>query len=221
MTPPLAAWGLSGDIVPLTGGHRNTALRVGTHVLKTTRRSEAALHWLGPVQDVAARCGLFAPRLIPSLSGTLCVEGWTCEPFCEGTETPPDDIAGQVAALHKRGHDLPQRPGFASARDLVSADRGGDIDLAEMPRDLVKALRAQWAQLERPETAIHADLNPTNILRDADGRVTLVDWDEARRDVALFDLADPSHPARRAWEIACCWQIEPERARHLAHLFAV
>ncbi|WP_299724876.1 phosphotransferase [uncultured Tateyamaria sp.] len=221
MNPPLAAWDLSGDARPLPGGHRNTVLRVGNHVLKTTRRSEAALRWLEPVQTGAATCGLYAPRLLPSRDGSLNVEGWTCEPYCAGVPTSPCDIAGNMRDFHALGGDIPQRPGFASARDLLERDAGGDVDLSAMPGELAASLRAVWSDLAGAETAIHADLNPSNILRDADGRVTLIDWDEARRDVTLFDSADAAHPARQAWEVACCWHIEPDRARTLAHLFSL
>ncbi|WP_223428598.1 phosphotransferase [Tateyamaria pelophila] len=216
MTPSLGAWGLSGDLRPLPGGHRNRVLRVGNYVLKTSRRSEAALQWLGDVQDVAATCGLDSPRLIRSAQGTLKVQGWTCEPFCDGVETSPSDIFPQITAFHLHVARLPQRPVFASASDLLTGTSGADIDLSVMPTDLVQRLRDAWSQLPTQQVTVHADLNPSNILRDVHGAVTLIDWDEARRDASIFDLGDVTEPARLAWEIACCWQIEPEHARALA-----
>ena len=216
MTPPLAAWGVAGDAIALPGGHRNTVLRVGPYVFKTTRRSEAALLWLDPVQDIAARCGLHAPHLIPSQAGALKVDGWTCEPFCEGVETARDEIIEQIGTFHRLATHIPQRPEFCSSWDLLDRDTSADIDLSVMPADLVAQLRRTWRDVAEVRTVIHADLNPSNVLTDTQGRITLIDWDEARVDAPVFDLGDMSEPARVAWEIACCWQIEPAHARKLA-----
>lgn len=225
MTPPLGAWRLSGNAQPLPGGHRNLVLRVGDHVMKTTRRSEAALRWLGPVQDIAAHHGLLAPRLIPSVSGALNVDGWTCEPYRPGIPTPPAQVASAVAALHVTARNVLPRPDCPSSRQLQIKNTGGDIDLTTMPRNLVAQLRAAWANLPEDQTAIHGDLNPSNILTQEDGCIVLVDWDEARRDSPAFGHAmwsddKPTHSrAATAWEIACCWHLEPDRARDLAQTF--
>lgn len=218
------AWGLTGTPVPLPGGHRNTVLRVGDHVLKTTRRSEAAMEWLLPVAGLAANCGLNMPSPIRATSGVIVVEGWTCELFCPGTPTSPTDIADRMVSFHHVAAGMPQRDGFLSARALLANATGGDIDLSVMPPDLVSKLRAAWTHLPDTQTAIHSDLNARNILTANDGTVTLIDWDEARRDAPLFDTATwsgtPDSRAALAWEVASCWQIEPARARQLAQLFS-
>ncbi|WP_299597788.1 phosphotransferase [uncultured Tateyamaria sp.] len=226
MTPPLGAWGLTGQPVPLPGGHRNAVLRVGQHVLKSTRRSEAAIGWLLPVARHAEVCGLKVPAPLRSSLNTFVVDGWICEPFCAGGPTPPKAIADKITHLHSTAADLPQRDGFASARDLLTAQSGGDIDLAEMPPDLVVQLRAAWSAISLETTHVHGDLNPNNILTDTDGTVTLIDWDEARRDHPLFDTATWSEAqtpiikrAALAWEIACSWLLEPAHARMLASSF--
>lgn len=226
MTPPLGAWGLTGTPVPLPGGHRNMVLRVGDHVLKSTRRSEAAIAWLLPVAECAFAAGLNVPVPRRSVRGSLVFDGWTCEPFWPGTPTPPADISDRMSRFHASAQDLPQRHGFASAHDLLTCTKGGDVDLGAMPPALVSRLRSAWAQIEGNSTIVHGDLNATNILTAPDGTVALVDWDEARRDNPLFDAvtwSDPVPPeatrASMAWEIACSWQVEPEHARRVAQLF--
>jgi aminoglycoside phosphotransferase (APT) family kinase protein len=121
----------------------------------------------------------------------------------------------------------PQRPGFASARQLLTQDRGGDVDLAATPQPVANLIREAWLPvLDGSECTVHGDLGAGNILVD-DDRVALIDWDEARVDVPAFDYAHlpPDVPVpvagRRsdivtagvAWETATCWVAEPDYAR--------
>ncbi|MFZ5964195.1 phosphotransferase [Thalassococcus sp. BH17M4-6] len=201
--PDLSRWGVSAPLRPLPGGARNRVFRtVGLDrdlVFKSTRRSPEALKWLDPVQEAARVAGFHVPGLIPSLRGHLAESGWTAEPLIPGLPATRSDLAGlspRITAFHLLTSALPQRPGFASAADLLSQDRGGDIDLSIMPTGLVTALRAAWRPiLDHPTCAIHSDLNPGNVILTEDGPV-LLDWDEARRDAPLFDLAclGPSNP---------------------------
>ncbi|WP_164738268.1 phosphotransferase [Frigidibacter oleivorans] len=229
--PPLAAWGAEGlALTPLPGGHRNLVLRGQGGgrdlVFKTTRRDEAALRWLGPVQDAARAAGLRAPGLIASAAGHLRVEGWTCEPWLPGVPAEAADlarIAPLVDRFHRNARPLPQRPGFVAAAEAGPRTAAGDLDLPAMPGDLAAACLRAWAPLAgQPMTALHGDLGPGNILMTVDGPA-LIDWDEARRDAPLFDLAalmqaDDAVAARAclAWEVAVCWHVEPARARRLA-----
>lgn len=237
LPPPevLAEWRIAAPLEPLTGGHRNAAFRsrgVGRDlVVKGTRRSDAALRWLGPVMDAAEAVGFAVPRLIASTGGRLAVAGWACEPFLEGRPFGAGDmagLAGRIADLHRHTARLPQRPGFVGAADLAAgAVAGADVDLAAMPPPLARALRTALGALEGlPRTAIHGDLGPGNLRCGIAGNPVLLDWDEARVDAALFDMAPcgdtPSPRVQRAllaWEIACCWQVEPERAAGLARGF--
>ncbi|MEX0308717.1 MAG: phosphotransferase [Tateyamaria sp.] len=227
MTPPLGAWELTGTPVPLPGGHRNAVLRVGKHVLKSTRRSEAAVTWLLPLAELMQTCGLMMPRPVRSqATGTFIVDGWTCEPFVPGVPTAPRDIADRMTAFHRAAAHLPQRDGFIAARDLGAEQCGGDIDLDGLPPALASAMLAAWDALPDDLTVVHGDLNATNILTDDTGQVTLIDWDEARRDAPAFDLVTwteqpPQHVTRAAlaWEIACSWQLEPDHARALIPAF--
>ncbi|WP_299687367.1 phosphotransferase [uncultured Tateyamaria sp.] len=222
MTPPLDAWGLSGAPVPLPGGHRNTVLRVGNHVVKSTRRTEAAVAWLLPVMEALAMRGLHAPRPMRSARGALVVQGWTCEPFVHGA---PCDASALRRVWPYLSTAFGQRPGFAHTRALRYVPCSGDIDLSTVPNPLLRAVRRAWAAL--PQTAprvVHGDLNRTNLIRSVHG-VTVIDWDEARLDhpgfdrVALGRGTTTEARAALAMEIASCWRPEPARARALARRF--
>ena len=139
-----------------------------------------------------------------------------------------------LTVVHQLTVGWPQRPGFASARDLLVADRGGDIRLDAMPPPAVRAVRQAWQPiLTGAECAIHGDAGAGNVLV-ADDRVTLLDWDESRTDVPWFDFAflpataaapvpvpmDALVTAGVAWEAATCWLPEPDYARRrLAELY--
>ncbi len=216
----------------LAGGNRNTVLRtVGRDrdlVFKSTTRSEAALEWLTPVMDAAeaAEAAEFiVPRLIPSDRGNLSEAGWTAEPFLNGVPADPDRIrklGPDIKQFQKHTHRIPQRPGFVSAHEFLHTTKGGDIDLTVVPDTLADAITAALAALDDRTAIIHSDLTPSNVLITPEGRTALIDWDEARRDHPAFDLAqfgavtDVEARAALAWEIACCWKTEPERARDLA-----
>ncbi|AMY68509.1 phosphotransferase [Frigidibacter mobilis] len=229
----LALWGITAPLQQLTGGHRNAAWRTMCGqgrdlVIKGTRRSAAALAWLDGMMDAAEAAGFVVPRLIASGQGRLIEAGWTCEPFIDGRPFAAADLAAiavRIADLHRRTAALPQRPGFAGAVELAAgAEAGGDVDLRAMPVPLAQACRVAWGALRgQPQAGVHGDLGPGNLLWGMDGRPVLLDWDEARVDAVPFDtgpcgaaLAPPLRRALLAWEIACCWQLEPERAADLA-----
>ena len=215
----------------MTGGARNAVLR-GTdagdqYVFKSSQRTENQIAWLEHVQIAARAVGLHVSVPQPAQDGTCLQSGWTMERFVHGrtaTATEMRRLAPLVAALHKATSAVPQRPGFASAPDLMHQDRGGDIDLSRMPPDVVSLCRAAWGLVpDEPVGIIHADLTPSNVIITPEGTPVLLDWDEARADLQLFDrvalgeVRDPiSRAASLAFEIVMCWCIEHTRARDLA-----
>lgn len=228
MRPPTEAWGISGDLIPLPGGYRNTVLSstgADPVVFKSTRRDEAAIEWLLPVLAAAQSVGFVVPVPVRSRAGRLVEGGWTCEPFLEGKAFDPAGLASLQSAIgdfHAAAARLPQRPGFRSSQELLTELAGGDVDLSAMPDDIVRACRAAWRRLaDQPDGVIHGDLSAGNLLVAADGSPVLLDWDECRRDLLSFDLTamgggtEAERQAALAWEVACCWQIEPQRARDL------
>ncbi len=228
--PPIHHWAVQLELQPLMGGHRHSVFRTyggePDLVFKTTDRSEAALAWLVPVMNTARACGLVVPKMIPTQAGTWHADGWTCETYIRGEPATLEDRTKLLEAFtdfHTKTQHLPQRPGFADAQALQSVETGGDVDLNAMPSTLVAVCRAAWRDgAAGPHSVVHGDLSLGNIIRGVDGQIAVIDWDECRRDATVFDTAvlGPATPAqnraRLAWEVACCWTREPDRARKLA-----
>ena len=233
----LALWGRAEVIGPLGGGNRNTVLeiRIGQRrlVARRSRRSPASLDWeIGLLDHLAAR-GLRVPAVVPALDGRRHIGGVTVQTWLDGT--PPGDsdwpaVASALRTVHALTQGWPQRPGFASTRQLLTTDRGGDVDLSQMPASAAAACRTAWAALAgTPEAVIHGDPGPANIRITSTG-AGLLDWDEARADYTDLDLADlpdsnlPPHrqtaarTAATAWEAANGWTIEPSYARRQLRL---
>ena len=225
--------GIERVLGALEGGYRNTVYLVERggerFVAKSTRRSEAQLQWLGPLQEAARRAGFLVPALIPAEDGRLCADGWTLEPFMPGERLSRNELPGllpKLEAVHRLTEDLPQRPGFAAARDLLRRDAGGDADLAAMPPDLVRRCRDAWRPFEAALLCgLHGDPNPDNVLRHPSGVFVLLDWDEARVDAPLYDrtalLGQAGATPREwraflAWEVVVGWRIEPAHAQRSA-----
>ena len=228
--PPIKHWDVSADLLPLGGGHRNIAYRtVGLPqdlVFKSTRRQPDAMEWLLPVQDLARKAGLIVPHIVRSCRGNLVEAGWTCEEFIEGRPFATNEapcIRTRIQRFHSLAAKVPQRPGQVSAQDLLETCHGGDLDLDTMPQRLVDSCRVSWRALAgHPGTIVHGDLNPGNMIRCPNGDIALIDWDECRRDVSLFDTGQQDSPgpsvqrALLAWEVACSWKLEPDHAKELA-----
>ena len=99
-------------------------------------------------------------------------------------------VTAFLRRLHKMTAAWPQRPGSASTSDLLTADRGGDVDLSAMPADAVTDCCRAWARLDgSPQAVVHGDPGAANIRISTDG-AGLLDWDEARVDYTDLDLAE-------------------------------
>src|SRR5947209_1540739 len=220
----------------LTGGYRNRlwAVRAGgrRYAARLSARPEAALEWEIRLLQHLRSAGMVVPEIFPAGDGRTQVNGLVLFGWLEGQ--PPSSehdwrlVADELLRLHALTPDWPQRPAFRSSRDLLAEERGGDIRLDLMPPDVVKRVRGAWQALPgEPMSAVHGDPGASNIRLQA-GRVGFIDWDEARVDISLLDLAAlpsgldlPVVPerlarARRAaiaWEVANAWILEPDYAR--------
>jgi Ser/Thr protein kinase RdoA (MazF antagonist) len=232
MERALAAWGTPVVVGRPGGGNRNTVveIRLGGRRLAARRsgRPAASLDWEASLLEHLASHGLRVPVTVPALDGRRHVDGVMVQTWLAGHEPGPGDwpaVAATLRKLHELTADWPQRPGFASTTELLSCDRGGDVDLSTMPADAVAACRHAWAKLDgRRRAVIHGDPGPANI-RVTDDGPGLLDWDEARVDCTDLDLAElPGQhlpPARlsiartaaTAWEAANGWIVEPSYAR--------
>jgi aminoglycoside phosphotransferase (APT) family kinase protein len=197
MREVLAAWGPLTVVGPISGGNRNTVLELlrGRQrlVARRSRREPASLDWEIALLGHLSRRGIRVPAVIPAADGRLHVDGVVVQSWLAGAPPGPADwpaVADTLRRVHAVTAGWPQRPGSASTRELLTADRGGDVDLSLMPPDAVTDCRRAWARLAgTPEAVVHGDPGAPNIRVTAAG-VGLLDWDEARLDYTDLDLAE-------------------------------
>ena len=72
-------------------------------------------------------------------------------PWIGGREPSSEEdwyaVSAESGRLHRATVGYPQRPGFRSARELVTRDTGGDVDVRRLPDDVAAACRTAWAAL--------------------------------------------------------------------------
>ena len=200
----LGLWGEdAGRIERLTGGVANDVWSVRVRgqlaVARLGTRSADDLAWETGLMQHLDREGLTVPVPIPTTDGRLFAGGLVVMTYVEGgppeTEADWRRVASTLRRLHMLTEGWPQRPGWRSSIDLLTAETGTKIDLTAMPPEGVARCRAAWARLAGRRTAVvHGDPNPRNIRMTAD-RVAMIDWDEAHVDVPDLDLALPHNAA--------------------------
>jgi Ser/Thr protein kinase RdoA (MazF antagonist) len=238
----LGRWGKdAARIERLSGGVANDVWSVRVNgqlaVGRLGKRSDADLAWETDLLQHLDREGLTVPVPIPTMEGRLFADGLVVMTYLEGgspeTETDWRRVAETLQHLHRLTKGWPQRPGWRSSTDLLTAETGTKIDLAAMPPEAVVRCRTAWARLAGRETCVvHGDPNPRNIRMTA-SRVALIDWDESHVDVPVLDLVlpynaagledgalDTAAQASAAWEAAVCWK-DDYAVRRLAEVRAV
>lgn len=199
-------------------------------VVRAPKRSNEALQWEIELLDRLGDAGVRVPEVVLTRDGATSAGGVVVFRRVEGDPPTTAEHWALVRDYLQRVHDecagIAQRPGFLSSADLLVEDVGGLVDLRVMPDDAVARCRAAWARLAgMPQTVVHADPGAENIFVRGDA-VVLIDWDEARADVPLFDLAAlpdevcPLPDAERwvarqaasAWEAAITWSNDREYA---------
>jgi Ser/Thr protein kinase RdoA (MazF antagonist) len=233
--PKVQPWRGLELLEPLKGGVRNHVFRARRGredlVVRTSKRPDPSLAWELDLLDHLQGAGIPVPITIPTDDGRLVADGVLVQRFLPGGPPVSTTDWQRVIAVLRVIHDVtagwPQRPGFASARTLLTQDQGGDVDLSAMPEPAARLVRAGWRPvLHGRECVIHGDLGAGNLLLTED-QVALIDWDEARVDVPAFDYAhlppevsvpvnvprDQLVTAGVAWEAATCWVVEPAYAQ--------
>jgi hypothetical protein len=170
--PALAAWGGDAAVLErLGGGSRNRvwAVRVGgcRRVARDSgaARSGAALDWELDLLQELAGAGFTVPVPVPARDGRRRVGGLVVLSWLDG-EPPGDErawrlVGDELARLHRHTASRRQRPGFASTRELLTAERGGDVRLDRMPPEVVALCRAAWSRLAcAPPAVVHGDPGP-------------------------------------------------------------
>lgn len=233
----LCAWGANGRLIAaLGGGTRSAVWQVQVDgvrfAARRCMRPPAAIHWELRLLDLLAGHGLRVAMPVAASDGRRLIDGWSLFTWLDG-DPPNSDrdwyrVAQELDRIHTLTRGWRQRPGFRSTRQLLSAIRGGDVDLSLMPERAVELCRAAWRRIAGyGQSVVHGDPNGPNIRISRLG-VGFLDWDEARVDVAVLDFADlpieiggwiggtdasALRRAAHAWEAANGWLKEPDYAR--------
>ena len=219
----------------MPGGARNPVYRARRGgeelVVRISGRSVESLTWELDLLQALSDAGVVVPIPVPTDDGRSHADRVVVQRFIPGG--PPRDghdwrrVVGVLQLVHATTIGWPQRPGFASARQLLTQVRGGDVDLSAMPEPIAELVRRAWLPvLGGTESAVHGDLGAGNVLI-TDDQVALIDWDESRVDVPAFDYAHLPRSvllpiagdrsaivaAGVAWETATCWTTEPDYGR--------
>lgn len=231
----LDPWG-AATIEEDLSGFRNRVwsirIRGERFIARQPLRDADALDWELDLLEALHENGFHVPRPVRTGTGRRHVDGLVVFTFVSG-ERPqnPQDwqlVGRELRRLHEFTKGWPQRPGFVTSRELLTADTGSDADMSLLPPEDAALCRDAWEALPEAGVAVvHGDPSPENVVLDGD-RVGLFDWDEARVDLPLLDLGalpdaeaaaltpEQFRPARRAsvaWEAAVCWQIERDYAQ--------
>lgn len=200
-------------------------------VARLSSKSEASLQWECELLAYLANNALHVPSLIPSSEGRVHANGLMVMELIDGRPpTTSDDwqlVASYLRTIHELTREWEQRPGCPSSLDLVHSSQATELlDFTALPPDTAEQCRMAWRRLENePMSVVHGDPNKNNVFI-TDNGVVLIDWDEARVDVSLLDLAGLPHDqqvlsedkewaakqAFFAWEAAICWIRQPEEA---------
>ena len=142
----LGAWGPVRAVRSLGGGNRNEVVEVELGgrrlVARRSRRTAASLTWEIRLLEHLGRSGVRVPAVVPTPDGRRYVAGVVLMTWLDGRPPASGDwpaVAATLRRVHEVTRGWPQRPGSASTRQLLTADRdearvdSTDLDLAELP----------------------------------------------------------------------------------------
>jgi Ser/Thr protein kinase RdoA (MazF antagonist) len=194
----LSPWGVTAHVeARLSGGNRNAVWAVRVHgvryAARVSARPASALEWEIRLLDYLRECGMRVPTALRTLDGRTHAYGLVLWTWMEGDASASEAdwrlVAAELELLHRLTRAWVQRPGFRSTRELLERPAGGDVRLDLMPRDAVRRVRGAWRPLrDEPVSVVHGDPGRSNV-RICGKRAGLIDWDEARVDASVLDLA--------------------------------
>jgi thiamine kinase-like enzyme len=192
----------AGEPVPLDGGitNRNYRVRLGAtdYMVRLPGKDTALLGIDRAAERIAnqsaAELGI-APAVAAAGDEYLVTRFIECRPVSAGElASDPVDVARALRAFHDHGRELPTRfwvPELAEDYAAIVIARGRSL-----PSGFEHARRtAAQIAAARPLVAAvpcHNDLLTANLIRDADGRLLLVDWEYAGMGDPFFDLGNLS-----------------------------
>lgn len=233
----LHAWGPNASIeASLGGGVRNDVRAVRVHGVRyagrLTSRPAVTLEWELNLLTSLAGAGFHVPLPIATPAGHRHVDGLVLFTWLDGdpprTTNDWTRVRTELDRLHGLTRRWPQRPGFHSTRDLLSPSHDDSVWPRDIPAEVVARCRAAWRRIaDEPHSVVHGDPGEQNI-RFHRTAVGFLDWDEARVDASVLDLAALPIPratlgasvdleaikrAASAWEAVNGWTAEPAYAR--------
>ena len=154
LTRLLEPWG-PAEVEAEVSGLRNRVWRVRlrgeTCIVRQNARSPATLDWELDLLDALHGHDFTVPLPIPTASGERRVGGLVVFTFLQGREPEGGRDSHLVGAELRRLHELmtgwPQRPGFGTCHDLITADTGGDADMSLLPPDAAALCRDAWSDI--------------------------------------------------------------------------
>lgn len=185
LRPDWAAEELSGFLY-LEGGYSNDNYlfthRGERYVLRAPFRQRGFVD-RGVEQDLFRRLepGVAPETVAFEASSGFMISRWVAGALLADSAVTPEALTGYLAALHAR------LPRLVRHYDPIAQARE-HLESASAPRWLERAAaRLTWAPAQL--APCHNDLNPWNVIRTADGWVTL-DWEWAGLNDPLFDLVN-------------------------------
>jgi uncharacterized protein (TIGR02569 family) len=173
--PPLAAFGLDGEPVPLEGG-RGTSLLVGNVVLKPAGDPHEEV-WRAVLYERTPQAGFRLPRPRRAVDGRVVVDGWVALERLDGEHSTSRQL--DVLALSQRFHEA-----------IAHEPRPSFLDRASDPWTTTQ--RAVWGEAPlEPYLGMKHVAPLAAALRPVGGRPQLVHGDLTTN--VLF--ADPEPPA--------------------------
>lgn len=229
----VSGWSGLQLLEPVQEGNRNEVWRArlgGADVaVRKSRRSEPSLVWELDLLDDLERAGFSVPTSIRCDDGRRFADGVVVQVWLDGRPPSSDAdwraVADDLQRLHANTGGYRQRPGRVTGRELADARRSVDADLDAVPAGVAGLVAEVFGRFgDVPTAVVHGDPGPSNIRIAADGRVGLLDWDEARVDLTWHDLSnlgiqildDREHRRAQdlsnAWEAVNAWTAEPDYA---------